>query len=589
MMNKFENSNDPDYGLVAGKIVDLLGTIRASRQQQEASAPDKEFIKCMDMLTSKMARPGQEMSHIERRKEKLSAQFSSWILADRTYLDWLDGHETPVLQITGLAGTGKTMLMMTIIRHHLSNKAHTCMSYFFFDGTQRQSNTAAAFFRGLLYHLLSNFKSLDLMTLLRNARSKEGPRLFDDELALQSVLETMLERCQPILLFVDALDECISDLDLVLEFIRKTASTAGVKWLISNRPEIAERLVLDKSQMILDIELNAKTVSHAVEAYIGYKVSSLHSLGEDKDLKDQVRTQICDKANGTFLWAALVFQELRKVQTWDVLKVIQEMPSGLVSLYNQLWARIQKLHRQDPEYCRVVLAMAALAYRPVHILELGAISGLPEEISRRSQYLVRVVEMCGSFVTLIDDHINFIHQSAKDYLIENAASSIAPAGLIKIHQEILSRSLQIMFKTVKRDMYDLKSPGFPINRLRKPQPDPLGSSRYSCEFWIDHLCDGTLDIIQNAEDSVEAGGTVVEFLRTKCIYWLEALSLVGGMPQGVLSMARLGSLLRVGRSHPINHISMDLTKNCRRQEENRLRWLTWLMTLTGSCGITCWP
>lgn len=587
MMNKFENSNDPDYGLVAGKIVDLLGAIRASRQQQEASAPDKEFIECMDMLTSKMARPGQEMSHIERRKEKLSAQFSSWILADKKYLDWLDGHATSVLQITGLAGTGKTMLMMTVIRHHLSNMGDTRMSYFFFDGTQRQSNTAVAFFRGLIYHLLSTFKSLDLMTLLRNARSREGPRLFDDELALQSVLETMLEKCQPILLFVDALDECISDLDLVLEFIRKTSSTAGAKWFISHRPEIAERLVLDKSEMRLGIELNAKTVSHAVEAYIGYKVSSLPSLGEDKDLKEQVRTQICDKANGIFLWAALVFQELKKVQTWDVLNVIQEMPPGLISLYNQLWTRIQKLHRQDPECCRVVLATAALAYRPVHLLELGAISGLPENISRRSQYLVRIVEMCGSFVTLIDDHINFIHQSAKDYLIENATSSIAPAGLIKIHQGILSRSLMLMSKTVKRDMYKLKSPGFPINRLRKPQSDPLGSSRYSCEFWIDHLCGGALNGIHNAEGSREDGGTVVQFLKTKYIYWLEALSLVGGMPQGVLSMARLGSLVKVGRSHPIDPFSKKFAKNRLRPEENRLRWLTWLTTLIDSCGITC--
>lgn len=51
-------------------------------------------------------------------------------------------------------------------------------------------------------------------------------------------------------------------------------------------------------------------MSRAVDVYIDDKLSHLESL-EDDSLRDQVRDILRRKANGTFLWVALVVQELK--------------------------------------------------------------------------------------------------------------------------------------------------------------------------------------------------------------------------------------------------------------------------------------
>jgi hypothetical protein len=47
--------------------------------------------------------------------------------------------------------------------------------------------------------------------------------------------------------------------------------------------------------------------------------------------------------------------------------------------------------------------------------------------------------MCGSFLTIRDDYVYLIHQSAKDYLSEKARESIFPSGSGYAHHAIFSR------------------------------------------------------------------------------------------------------------------------------------------------------
>lgn len=45
---------------------------------------------------------------------------------------------------------------------------------------------------------------------------------------------------------------------------------------------------------------------------------------------------ICKKANGTFLWAALVINELQRLDTVDMLAVLDELPEELEGLYDRM-------------------------------------------------------------------------------------------------------------------------------------------------------------------------------------------------------------------------------------------------------------
>ena len=69
----------------------------------------------------------------------------------------------------------------------------------------------------------------------------------------------------------------------------------------------------------------------AVEMFVDYKVSQLASIEQDNALQDKVRNQMHEKANGTFLWVALVFQELEQADSWDVLQSTGRLTTALRS------------------------------------------------------------------------------------------------------------------------------------------------------------------------------------------------------------------------------------------------------------------
>jgi hypothetical protein len=102
-----------------------------------------------------------------------------------------------------------------------------------------------------------------------------------------------------------------------------------------------------------------------------------------------------------------------------------------------------------------------------------------------------------------------------------------------------------MSKTLRRDMYGLQEFGCLIEDVEQPDPDPLASSRYSCIYWVDHLCKSDPVCSATYKQDVQDEGAVHKFLRESYLHWLEALSLCRSMAKGVISMACLQSLVKV--------------------------------------------
>jgi hypothetical protein len=177
-------------------------------------------------------------------------------------------------------------------------------------------------------------------------------------------------------------------------------------------------------------------------------------------------------------------------------------------------------------------------------MELTSFDEILEDISDDFESLAETIGLCGSFLTLKEQTVYFVHQSAKDFLLEKASDKIFPSGREEVHYTIFSRSLEAMSRTLRRDIYGLDAPGFPIDEVRQPQWDPLAAVRYSCVHWVDHLYD--VDSRRSKyEDDLQDKGKVDKFVREKYIYWLEALSLLRGISDGVLSIVKLESLLQV--------------------------------------------
>jgi len=216
---------------------------------------------------------------------------------------------------------------------------------------------------------------------------------------------------------------------------------------------------------------------------------------------------------------------------------------GLDSLYERMVEQI--CNSDNANICKRILASIAIVYQPITLKELTSFIEMLEDMSDDLESLGEIIGLCGSFLTLREGTIYFVHQSAKDYLLTKAFDKIFPCGRGEAHYVIFSRSLQVMFRTLRRDIYGLCAPGFSIDQVEQPDPDPLAVSRYSCIYWVDHLCDWNSNSYANHKVDLQDRGIVDVFVRKKYLYWLEALSLCRSISEGVLSMVKLGGLLQV--------------------------------------------
>jgi hypothetical protein len=493
--------------------------------------------------------PRKDKERIEEAKGGLLEGSYRWVLDNANFQQWLKDPQSRLLWIKGDPGKGKTMLLCGIINELQKMIASAVsMSYFFCQATDSRINSATGVLRGLLYLLVSQQPAL--VSHIRKKHDHAGKSMFEDANAWVTLTEIFTDVLQDLslgtaYLIVDALDECVTDLPKLLEFVVKQSSASRIKWIVSSRnyPDIEEQLEQAGHKVRLSLELNAASVSAAVSIFIKQKVLQLAQQKKyDEQTQGVVLERLTLNANNTFLWVALVCQDLQATAKRNVLKKLDLFPPGLDALYKRMMQQISK--SDDAKLCQQLLALIVLVYRPITLQELVALAEQLDNIADESE-LREIIGLCGSFLTLQGETIYFVHQSAKDFLLDKAVAEVFPSGIEAVHYAIFARSLQAMSKTLQRDMYRLQELGVLIEEAEQPDPDPLALSRYSCIYWVDHLCMSDPVCSATYKQDIQDEGAVHAFLRENYLHWLEALSLCRGMAKGVLSIANLQSLVKV--------------------------------------------
>lgn len=502
--------------------------------------------------------PRLDKARIEATKGGLFEGSYRWILEHSDFRQWREDEHCRLLWIKGDPGKGKTMLLCGIVNEltpqtRLKDKeASTMLSYFFCQAADERINSATAVLRGLIYLIVE--QQPPLISHIQKQYKHGGEATFKDvnawstlsEIFLDILEDASLERTYVI---IDALDECVTDLPKLLGFINTNSTLfSRVKWIVSSRnwPDIEERLDSAAQQLRLCLELNEKSVSTAVNAYIEHQVDKLAQKKKyNAETKGAVQHHLSFNSNDTFLWVALVCQNLEKISLKNTLLKLNEFPPGLDALYERMLKQIHQLEDvSDTEFCCRILATVLLVYRPVTLAELSSIIESSDDALIDAESMHKAIELCGSFLTVRDSQVYVIHQSAKDYLSDKAASTAFFPTPADVHGDIFLRSIQAMSATLRRNIYNLHSPGRSSNEIKVPNPDPLSAIRYSCIHWVDHFCD-LYHSQSHDEADKESRQTVFLFLRKYFLYWLEALGVTGHIEDGVLSMVKLEDLLRV--------------------------------------------
>ncbi|KFY03079.1 hypothetical protein V490_00302 [Pseudogymnoascus sp. VKM F-3557] len=499
-------------------------------------------LRCPDALLVK--------NRLKENKDKLLHKSIDWILQDLQYISWKDGDNVSLLWIKGGAGKGKTMISIGIIeRLSLAQDESTVLTYFFCQSADYELKTLEAIIKGLILQLVN--QQNDLKESLRRRWDTINER-FDEDVnswrTLWNIFLEMLHRCKcpRVYVIVDALDECQDD--GMVDFLKLIVRTgldqpSKIKWLLTSRPldSAEQELLAGSDQVGVSLELNQKHLSGVVKTYIASKVTELdrrHHYGPT--LRRKVETELAAKAEDTFLWVSLVCRRLESIPKDKAFATIQDFPPGLPAFYRRVFNQLNEGKSAVVKGCMRLLKAMMLTYRPLNVEEVSSVTGLSDQLVTIEAW----VDRCASFVKRRGTDIEFVHQSARDYLAGKDGQTIFDSYEHYGHGEIALNCLSHLTERLKVNLGDLPRPD--STRESMKMNALVVSVDYAVTFWVQHLeCVKRTTLIQNA---LAEQGEVGTFLRTKLLEWLECLSLLDRLLRAIETLSTLTDILKKNSS-----------------------------------------
>lgn len=400
--------------------------------------------------------PDHEKEGIQSSKGGLLKDSCIWVLKNPEFLRWRGDQQSRLLWVRGDPGKGKTMLLCSIIDElKKSNSEKHNLSFFFCQATDSQYNNATAVLRSLIRQIVNQQPSLIKHVRKEYDNYRDIFKRINAWITVCDIFKNILEdrTLNHIFLIIDALDECTTGLTDLLNLVRQTSATySNLKWIVSSRhwPSIEDNLNMAAHISLLSLELNEESISAAVAIYIKHRVKQLAKEKRyNKDTEDDVHCYLSSNANNTFLWVALVCQELARpeVRPHHTRLKLCAFPPGLDQIYQRMMDQIS--NSEDAILCIRILAIVSVVYRPITLDELMTFIDLPDGFSN-NEYLAEIIRLCGSFLTVKGLTILFVHQSAKDFLVGNLSKEkIFPSGIKNEHYTIFSQSLQAMSRILR--------------------------------------------------------------------------------------------------------------------------------------------
>ncbi|TGJ83961.1 hypothetical protein E0Z10_g4814 [Xylaria hypoxylon] len=421
-----------------------------------------------------------------------------WFLNHDNFRRWLEQASGPLL-VSADPGCGKSVLAKYLIDHGLP-RSQTTICYFFFK--DQDQNTVRQALCALLHQLLSLKPSL-----IRHAMEqfdKDGEGLINSTRSLWNVLENAAKDTQagPVIMVLDALDECIeSEFEDLMRNLESQSSHGKLKYLLTSRPY---EQIVSKFQRLIDTfpyvripgEEESETISQEVNHVIKYRVEK---LAKEKRLSDKVKGRLTERLLGiphrTYLWVYLVFDYLEterfKMTERGIDSTIETLPKNIYQAYE----KILNKSKEDP-MVRKALSIVLVASRPLRISEMNVALNINTatksiqdlDLEEDEDFKLRLTSWCGLFVSIYHGRVYFLHQTAREFLLDLPSPATIPSE-VRWQHSITSRDAHKVLAEICVVYLDfLNSDDIPIDeRGRLQDHDSYTFLDYSANSWGDHF------------------------------------------------------------------------------------------------------
>ncbi len=222
---------------------------------------------------------------------------------------------------------------------------------------------------------------------------------------------------------LDGLDECDDESSRLLvtklvDFFPPGASDQNnirFKLVVVSRPDVAGLNAFPRVKFDPD---NNRHVSNDIGRFVSARVKELSSIeGFTEKFRTNVEDILLKKAEGTFLWAGFVIDELSRKRTCtEIQETLERIPKGLHAIFDRMLLRIESTKRKK---AAEILRWVTFAVRPLTLQELATATGIQSSpLISAKRHARDEVALCEPLLKVHRDEITFVHQSAKEYLLQ---------------------------------------------------------------------------------------------------------------------------------------------------------------------------
>ncbi|KAI0473906.1 hypothetical protein GGR56DRAFT_696525 [Xylariaceae sp. FL0804] len=494
----------------------------------------------------------------------------SWILEDKKYLGWKNGGQgqSPLLWVSGPPGVGKSVLSSLVVEDLQQSSSSSSspsswsssrppaprrplVAYFHCDAGREPARSPMRFYGSILSQVSAQLQLrgdghndndndddgdgdgggiAPCLTQARERAAKFGRSTLARADAPAQLLRDLARRAGDLVLVVDGLDEldeCDDVVGSLLGICREGGSgehhlrlalfsrdVVGIRKLLLARGDdaAAPRIRVSGADVERDIGLYVRQAAAAllpVGGGVGVGEEEEDEEEGQREARREIADEICRRADGMFLWARVVAQDLAAATSaCEMRERLRSCPPGLSGIYGHFLANVARW----PSPQRRRLARDVILW-VCHARSSGASGGggggggmtvadLELALSTRAEAAGRVAadrrpfrsvvtDICHPFITVSEDgrHVRPVHHSFREYILSGGGGGPDSTGLVVVPRpeadaEIALRCLQFL-KSSSSSADDADA-----RPARRDAAESGGFAQYAATAWCHHAARG---------------------------------------------------------------------------------------------------
>ncbi|KAN0081030.1 hypothetical protein V8E54_004234 [Elaphomyces granulatus] len=398
--------------------------------QKDARAKEIDMLKRLDKS------PYRDRK--ERNPERIQGT-CEWFLTHELFRDWDESKSSTMLWVSADPGCGKSVLVKYLADSILAtNESRTTCYFFFKDDFEDQRNAISALC--CILHQLFMQKRILLSEKILEQFEVEGERLSSSFSDLWAILLSAAKdkNAGEIICLLDAIDECEdygrSQLAQALCKLYGTRSSFNLKFLLTSRPyggirrgfqplEIPGLPVIHLSG---ESDIEMKKISREIDIFIKARVRNIGGqLKLRNDEQELLLQKLMHVPNRTYLWVHLTLDLIESdidIDKIGIVNATSHLPKTVYEAYDRI---LSKSH--DSKKAKRILHIIVAAARPLSLKEMALAltirgnhrSYSDVDLKPEDRFRETIRDICGLFVTIIDSRIYLLHQTAKEFLVQN--------------------------------------------------------------------------------------------------------------------------------------------------------------------------